>query len=261
MERRPIVPLFAVALGILTQCTSQQPPSQMPAPEATFVFRGSVTEAQSTALPQLEASDATYAVTVDEVVHQAGTFDDQTGKLVTVISSERKLEPGGRFVFYTEPVMFGESVAVRLIRAGADDRPVAEIGEEVKRDLETGRLRERVREADLIVAAVVARVDTAQARSRLDSEHVPELRRATVQVSEVLKGQLSTEEVAFLFASSMDIMWYRSPKFQQGDEGIFLLNSDAEGLEMFGVGGETLTLLHPLDFQPPDKLDAIKGLL
>ena len=261
MERNLTVLLFAASLGLLTQCATEGPPSQMPATEATFVFRGSVTQAQSSMLEQLEASDATYAVVVDEVVHQEGTFDDQTGKTVTVVAPRQKLEPGSSFIFYTEPFMFGESVAVQLVRANADGRPAAEIGEEVKRDLENGRLRERIREAELIVAGAVVRVDTTGGRARIESEHVPDLRQASVKVSEVLKGDLSAEEVAFLFAASMDIQWYRSPKFTNGVEGIFLLNRDAKGLEAFGVGGQTFTLLHPLDFQPPDKLDTIKGLL
>jgi hypothetical protein len=261
MERKLTIPLFAASLVLLARCTTERPPSQIPASEATFVFRGSVSEAQSSTLEQLEASDVTYAVVVDEVVHQEGAFDDQTGKSITVIASDRKLEPGGSFIFYTEPFMFGTSIAVHLVRANADDRPTAEIGADVKRDLENGRLRERVREAELIVAGVVARVDTTAGRLRIESEHVPDLRQATVKISEVLKGDLSAEEVAFLFAASMDVQWYRSPKFTGGEEGIFLLNRDAEGLEAFGVSGQTLTLLHPLDFQLPDKLDTIKGLL
>ncbi|HUF08051.1 MAG TPA: hypothetical protein VMO47_01940 [Rhodothermales bacterium] len=261
MERKLTIPLFVASLVLLAHCATERPPSQIPASEATFVFRGSVSEAQSSTLEQLEASDVTYAVVVDEVVHQEGTFDDQTGRTVTVIAADRKLEPGGSFVFYTEPFMFGTSVAVHLVRASSDDRPSAVIGEEVKRDLENGRLRERVREAEFIVAGVVTHIDTTRERVRIESEHVPDLRQASLKVSEVLKGDLSAEEVAFLFAASIDIQWYQSPKFTGGEEGIFLLNRDSDRLKPFGVGGQTLTLLHPLDFQPPDKLETIKGLL
>lgn len=178
------------------------------------------------------------------------------------MTGKRRLEPGSKYVFYTEPVLFGETVGVRLVEAESDDRPAETIGEEVHRNLESDRLGERVREADLIVVGKVARVDTTRGReARIESEHLPDLRQASVSVSDVLKGELSGDDVAFLFAASRDIMWYQAPKFTVGTEGIFLLNKDAKGLEALGVSPATYTLLHRLDFQPPDKLDLIKSLL
>ncbi|MGA7304078.1 MAG: hypothetical protein WBW88_04360, partial [Rhodothermales bacterium] len=123
-------------------------------------------------------------------------------------------------------------------------------------------LGERVREAELIVVGKVTRIDTTVGQTRrIVSEHLPDLRQASLTVSEVLKGELAGNEVAFLFSASKDIQWYQAPKFSPGDEGIFLLNKDTKGLERFGVGPTTNTLLHRLDYQPSDKLDLIKSLL
>lgn len=257
MNRQRRALMIAVLLGVLPHCT----PQRLATLETTFVFRGSISRAQSSTLAQLTASEQTYAVVVDEVIYQEGMFDDQTGSAITVLDSDGSLEAGRSYLFYTQPVMFGESIAVQLVRVTEDDREGDEIAAEVRQSIESRRLRERVREADLIVVGVVTLVDSAGRAPRIESEHVPDLRQASLRVSEVLKGDLSDDAVDFLFAASIDIQWFRSPKFQVGDEGIFLLNTETRGLELLSVGGGIHNLLHPLDFQPLDQLETIRELL
>jgi len=55
-------------------------------------------------------------------------------------------------------------------------------------------------------------------------------------------------DVTDLAPKSRDIAWYRVPKPQEGQEGVFLLHRD--GLE---IGGTPLAILHPTDLLPAEE--------
>ena len=63
--------------------------------------------------------------------------------------------------------------------------------------------------------------------------------------------------ITVLFPNSTDEMWYRSHKFKPGEEGIFVLQTQAA--EAYGVKG--FTAIHPLDFQPLGERDHMRSLL
>lgn len=253
--------LLVASMGLFARCSTTKPPGETPAPEASYVFRGTVTAPRSSTLEQLPANAQTYTVRVDETFLQKGNFNDQTGNRITILTQDENLQAGRQYVIYAEPFMFGESIAVRLIEAIEDTRSGSTIAEEVRQAHERHTLRERVHEAEVIVVGAVVRIDTVGQAQRFESEHLPDLQQAFLNVDRVLKGDLTPDEVSFLFAASRDVHWYRAPKFNGGERGIFLLNIDSEAAATFGMAGGSFTLLHPLDFQPPDKEEIIKSLL
>ena len=85
-------------------------------------------------------------------------------------------------------------------------------------------LAQFLRTSDAVVAGVVVRVDPSPPRPI--SEHDPDLRHATVQVSDVAKGDkaLAGQRVPVLFANSEDVRWFESPKLNPSDRGTFALH-------------------------------------
>jgi hypothetical protein len=77
--------------------------------------------------------------------------------------------------------------------------------------------------SDAVVAGVVVKVEPVSPQPI--SEHGPDLRRATVQVSDVAKGDkaLANQRVPVLFASSEDVRWFEAPKFNRLERGTFVL--------------------------------------
>ncbi len=65
------------------------------------------------------------------------------------------------------------------------------------------------------------------------------------------------------FPASNDVRWYKAPKFQTGQEGVFLLHKEqlaqhVRGMTAPELAPEEYTALHPADFQPLDELPRIK---
>src|SRR5262249_5096060 len=79
-----------------------------------------------------------------------------------------------------------------------------------------------------------------------------------------------SRQVTVLFPASTDVRWYKAPKFQAGEKGLFILHKTKiktdEHRELRGLapeeGGEVevYTALHPDDVQPLKQQYAIKAL-
>src|SRR4051794_34294347 len=212
--------------------------------QADFVFKGTVEQLGASAMAEVEASDSTAVVVVDEVVHAPDQFRDLQGQKVTVQLAEAgSVSEGDRAVFFTVGWLFGESIAVREL----EHRPADEGSERaaaITGSAEHGsdRLKERLDTADVVVAGRVTIVRPpeqsvaaalgAEAPSGPVTEHDPQWWEAVVHVDQVLKGPESAvaaatpEPVTVLFPGSSDIAWYDAPKFRPGQEGVFFLHGE-----------------------------------
>jgi hypothetical protein len=103
------------------------------------------------------------------------------------------------------------------------------------------------------------------------SEHDPEWREAVVEVEEVEKGTCGPKYVVVRFASSDDVQWCHAPKFQVGQEGVFVLHNKhiqpapaaraALGIHEPGECEEVYDALHAADYQPFQQLPIVQALL
>ena len=238
------------------QLNATEPPSS--AGDASYVFLGTVEAASASTVQGLAGSEETYSVRVEEIRYQAGSFTDQTGKPLTLLAGATSLVEGERYIFHTEPFLFGKSLAAQLLAAEpSTDRE----GGRAIVNLSEKRLLERVGLADLIVVGHVEEVQLLGPAPEADSEHHPELHTARIQVEKAVKGARAVGEVEAVFAASIDVQWYRAPKLGVGDRGVFLLHVADADLAVSGVSPGQLTVFHPLDFQPADRLTQIEELL
>jgi hypothetical protein len=121
-------------------------------------------------------------------------------------------------------------------------------------------LAERVAGAELVVTGRVTSTRPVARESPPGSEHDPEWSIARVAVDSVLKGPSSRRTVEVLFASSMDIAWYRSPKLNEGVSGIFILRRRDDDEAPDEVGPNVYQATHPLDFLPHDRLEDVQRM-
>jgi hypothetical protein len=223
-----------------------------------FIFRGTIRQLGSATLPEVRVGDDTAVVTVDEVLLAPPKLGDYTGKNITVqlrsgVGDERK------FVFFTTSWLYGSGLAVREVgrlgqtqAAGIEQRLAA-----AQQRLADDHLKSRLDAAELVVVGRVTAVRTLNQGRRPHSEHDPLWRSATVSVGSVEKGTASGPTATVFFPGSTDVVWYRSPKFKVGQEGVFILDRDA-GKE-YRLDG--FTALEPLDFQPKTQLDRVRRLI
>jgi hypothetical protein len=221
--------------------------------ESRFIFTGTVEQEAFSSLSFFPASPTTFVVRVERVHHSARALHNQPGQQVTVVSLEGPAPTRDqRRVFFTNPFLYGETLAVREV---ANNMQVPEDLDAwqvlLARATEESKVEEFRMHIESAVAVAQGRVtNTRSAHEVPVSEHDPLWWVAEVRVTRVLKGELDGE-IHVRFPSSRDIKWFGVPKLKEGDEGVFILHRD--GLE---VAGATLAIIHPEDFLRSESEDA-----
>jgi hypothetical protein len=211
-------------------------------------------------MPSVPVSDGTYIVRVDDIVVASDHLLQTAGQNITVLN--RKPEPlqvDDRATFFTEGWIFGESVAVVALDhepITAEEAVVTGPGADPRQNLEERDLRDRLVGAKYVVVGRVSSVQPAESEPGYVSEHNPEWHEATIEVESVEAGGLAgVPTVTVSFPTSTDVAWFRAPRFQQGDEGVWALR------ERETPTRTRLTALHPLDYQPRERLETVRSLL
>jgi hypothetical protein len=165
---------------------------------------------------------------------------------------------------------------------------LAERVSEPSRNLENRELEKRVADADIVIEGQVSSIHLPRSQShaalssratvRPVSEHDPKWREAVIDISVVHKGKPAAKQVVVRFPSSTDVQWHRAPKFHTGDRGVWLLTSlkenrgtakvtrrsetKAEPVTATAIPEATVySALHPLDFQPVNKVDRVASVI
>ena len=258
---------ITLALSLLTSLPvlGQDPEKRREA--ATYVFLGTVAPQ-----PAKAAADSGVLVTVNEVLLQKGKFEDQTGRQVEVLDATTKLEEKARYLFYTEPVGFGQRITVRAIDvaqppAAAAAAPAARTKQDVGDAFARREIEERAALAELVVVGTVASVRPLERGAAPESEHDPELQVARLKVEQTLKGKTATGEIEFVFAASKDVQWFRAPKFRPSTRGVIMLHrasaakDAAKDMARYKVEAQRYVVLHPLDFRPVADIPLVQSAL
>lgn len=230
-----------------------------------YIFQGRIVKLAATTESTVTPSSKTAVVRVERVLKAPENLDDFTDRDVTVeLATTSGAKRAQRAVFFTTSWVYGESLALvevgRMPSANLDRvrKQIAEAEQAMADDA----LRARLRRANLVIVGRVVETQEAKPPRRLPiTEHAPEWAEAVVEVEEVEKGRRPDRRFTVLFPRSTDEMWIDSPKFERGQDGIWILqrNQKERGWPLMRVPG--LTALDPLDFQPRSELDRIRALL
>lgn len=227
-------------------------------PMSTLIFQGTVEAQNNSTLSQLAANDDTFRVRIDKVLVQQGAVRLKSGSSITVIDNTRSIKTGQQYIIHAEPFMFGETIAVTLNQTteNADFNP--ELALAAKQGLE---LERRAKMAQVIISGQVTEVRPIDSPSPLLSEHQPLLMQAVVKTDKVLKGEVRGDTVTFIFAQSDDVHWFRAPKFNAEDKGVFLLSAEPPEKLTMGLSDNRLTLFNAADFIPVEAEKPIQKLM
>jgi hypothetical protein len=215
--------------------------------EARFIFTGQVEAEAASSLSAVSAGPSTAVVRVERVHRGTPVLRAQLGQPVTVIFPEGSAPGGsGSWVFFTDPVLYGETVGVREI--GHVDVPddldaLHELVTRMSDQRSEQEFSEHLAAAEVVVTGQVAGLRRVTEEGEiLWSEHDPDWGVATVRVGQVLKGDVGEREIAVRYPRSRDVRWYRVPKPRDGEEALFILHRDG-----YSIGDAVLVILHPGD--------------
>lgn len=252
------------------------------AQEARFVFKGTVQKLKAATMREVQVTERTAVVRVDEVIQAPEALSHYAGQNITVqLAGKKKFKKGQQAVFYTNGLLFGESVAVQAIDHHDIEKLPAALavasGEPTK-NLAARDIQARFSSADVIVSGRVTSVRVpsdvvaAKAAGAVDptavghiSEHYPDWRIGEIQVDQVHKGSHKAKTAEVRFPNSQDVMWHDAPKFHAGQEGFFILHkSEKEKVAAKAAPTEDAgeyVALNAVDFQPFDESGGIRNLI
>lgn len=261
-----------------------------------FVFRGTVEQVNAANVAQVENTDQTAIVFVDEIIKSPQVLGNFAGKSITVkLGDKEVVKKGEKAIFYTNGWLFGETIAVESLghsQVDAEIKSLSAANTDPAKFSKNSIIKDRLKTADAVVSGRVVSVrltpenleNPLAAVHALDkgdetvnrrpiSEHDPQWCEAVVEVADTDKGD-DKKQVVVRFPSSNDVRWYKAHKFAAGDEGVFILHK-TEPLKKSvtqriaatvtndeaETDEETFTALHPEDFQPLQNVPEIKTLI
>lgn len=264
------------ASGALPQATNNQAAMVK---QSSIVFVGTVGQVAATSFAGVPKTAQTIVVRVDSVLKKPVAVSLKKGDTVTVeVKDPAAFHEGTQATFYTEGWIFGSGVAVKEL---GHDTPTsggpgaAETNgktiEQVPSEITDQDLQRLMSACDYVVIGRVTAVHpwvipkSAAPRYRT-SEHSANWQEAVLQVQAVLKGpKLKKNKMVVRFPLSRDVAWVSAPKFEAGQQGIFILRRDeVSGASTVSGGGykaDVYTCLKPGDWLPMTEEARVRSLL
>lgn len=224
-----------------------------------FIFTGSVERARGTTVTAISADAQVGIVRIDEVFVAPEVLGRLEGREITVRFAVETKE-GEYALFFANGWLYGDGIAV--IEVG---RAMPEEMDAIRHQIDRVRERaderallNRIRDAQLVVHGRVMRIRPLEGEPDGESEHDPQWFIAELQVESVEKGRHPrTEPVLVAFPTSRDVMWYRQPRAEAGQDGIWILRRE----RIRGLPSDVYTAPEPHDVQPRHQLEYMQTLI
>lgn len=259
--RKPLCRLSFIVLTLLicTACKSQQREDWLG--RSALVFKGEVLLLRTSTINHERPVDL-GVVKVVEIYSGNELLDKFLSEPVTVkFLKPGEIKKGQQLIFYANPWMEGESIAVTEIAHEAATNNFNEQIKSLQLQVEQKNIQQQISRTELIFAGTIATVKKIDTVSSFDSEHNPEWVLAEIKVDESLKGEARTgSTIVIAFPGSQDVMWYKSPRFAIGHRGVWFLTKNVEGNNVIRQFTQ-YTVTRQDQFQGIENLDKIKQAL
>jgi hypothetical protein len=230
--------------------------------QAGFIFRGKVERLNAATMPAIPLTDRTAVARVYEVLRGGGVLAALSGQAITLqLSDTDKATEGQEAVFFTNVWLYGDSIAVREVGHWPVETAMENMHTQITdtvRSMPDEELQQHLAGADLVVSGKVSGIRRHKPEIRQPvSFHTPEWWEASLEVEAVHKGDPATKSVTVVFPQSIDIRWHKAPRFEAGQEGIWILHKG----QIKGLSTDLYSALHPLDFHPRDQSERVSRLV
>ena len=267
--------LLASGASLLTSGASPQATNTEAAlvKQSNITFVGTVSQVAATSFAGVPKSPQTIVVRVDSVLKKPAAVSLKKGDTVTVeVKDPAAFPEGTQATFYTEGWIFGSGVAVKELGHAAPGaaNTGAQTVEQVPSEITDQDLQRLIAASDYVVIGRITdvhpwKVPKSAAPRYRTSEHSASWHEAVLQVQSVLKGpKLKRNKIVLRFPLSRDVAWVSAPKFEAGQQGVFILQKDeVSGAPASSAASkaDVYTCLKPGDWLPMTEESRVRSLL
>lgn len=228
--------------------------------KSTYVFQGTVERLGAASSRSIRVSPKTAVVRVDRTLHAPATLSDQTGLTITIeLTNSQPIRVGEDAIFFAAEIrVYAESVGVKETgRWTVGEEQIAQISEAVKK-LPDQHVQRRASVSDVVIVGKVSEIRPVRPREPYPmSRRDPDWHEAVIDVQSLEKGSLPEKQVVVVFPMGTHRVWESAPKFQVGQEGVFILHKTQVQL----LRRQGYVALDPSDFHAMSQLGRIRGLI
>jgi hypothetical protein len=233
--------------------------------ESKFILRGSINK-NASKLFHGPISDNTVMLRINYVFKAPEVLGNLGGKDVAIeLKDSKSINTKSEQIFFANAWWYGKQIGLLEVgrtAATKDSEDIHKVISNLEKKSADQALEKRLDLADLVITGKVleTRPVSMKSQRKIISEHNALWWEALIQVDSVEKGQ-HEDKILIIFPSSLDEFWYDSPKFKQGDIGVWIIQKDQQekGLPLDRIPG--YSSLDRLDFQSIDQLGRIQELI
>ena len=248
--------------------------------DARFIFKGEISTFQESTLDfgMISKIPNIAKVKVKEIIVPSKLFGNYyKDKDITIQLSNNFENPeiGQEIIFFTTLWLYGnDSIGVKE-EGRLYENNVSNVNEAITniiQELDNEEIKNRIDKSNLVLTGRVTHIEEIEVTETEEEEEEEEerenelfdvdkkvIRQANLKVDEVLKGNLTDNNIKILFDNNMNYSSYQSPKFNgNGNEyGIFFLSSSKEFQDK-----ELFTAFNQGDFQSiePESIDKVEQI-
>ncbi len=206
--------------------------------KSSLIFKAEVVLLQTSTINWSDPSTL-GVVRLQEIFKGEQELSAFMNELVTVNFNDLKtVKKGQTILVYANMWIANDGIAVTEIAhevIGDNKLTPDNYRSEIKESLQKADildLKSRASKAELVVAGTILSVRKAPASKTFETEHNPEWILADIKIDESIKGgQAGGSTLTIAFPGSQDFMWYRSPRFKEGDKAILFLSRENFGYQ------------------------------
>lgn len=244
---------------------------------SSVVFIGTVSKLNAASFAEVPASEKNAVVRVDVLLEKPGAVSISIGQDVTLrLKDPSVFREGMQATFYADGWIVGRGVALtevdHKLTQEADSPSIrvtaARSYGNARKQLIEAKLRAQIDSADVVALGKVIAVrplTQTNADKKFITEHDPEWQEAIIKIQTGMKGVADGDEIVVRFSGSMDVAYYRMPKFKEGEERIVLLGKDERsGFPKAMLAGKqvgTYLAEKPADVVAKENLDLVQRIV
>src|SRR5579862_4467264 len=233
---------------------------------SSLIFEGKVIKTNSSLEPLEIHGPSSAVIEISHLIWSRPIFAGYTHQQITGVfshSNDPDIRPEEPMTIFARSRIMGRTLTADVVgfEMMEDGKGIRSEIENAIHDMQDDAINRRADSAVLVIIGKVNAILPFEGHPKFLSEHDPGWKIAEIGVQTLLKGTHKAKTIKILFASSIDIRWFKSPKLHEDELKVFLIHerrdqagkiADTAAKLEKAIPENMLAVVDPLDVLPVD---------